>query len=275
LAFYLPLALGIDFFFIYMCLITFNWLDHPTYKLALVANRDEFYDRKSASLHLWDSGIYAGRDLEGGGTWMGFHPGGKFAALTNYRGFTDSPPHPTSRGMLVKDFLENEEEPVEYLSRIKEIWDQYQGFNLLVAQGDEMYYLSNLLNTIQKVSPGLHGISNSFLDTPWPKVVSAKDELSKVLKNKESKVEDLMKLLQSRAYPPEEFLPQTGIPLEMEMKLSAQFIKIGKEYGTVNTSGLLWRHDGKIDFMENRTHPRVCTQIRSRMQQDEVKSSDF
>lgn len=242
-----------------MCLISFNWLDHPTYKLALVANRDEFYERKSASLHLWESGIYAGKDLEGGGTWMGFHPSGKFAALTNFRGFTDAPSHPISRGKLVKDFLENDEQPFEYLSKIKEISDQYQGFNLLVAQGDEMGYLSNHLSSILKVSPGLHGISNSFLNTPWPKVVSAKNELAILLESKEVNEADLMNLLQSRAYPPNEFLPQTGIPLEMEKKLSAQFIKIGEEYGTVNTSGLLWRHDGNIVFLENRTYAKLSS----------------
>lgn len=258
-----------------MCLISFNWLDHPTYKLALVANRDEFYDRKSVSLHLWDSGIYAGKDLEGGGTWMGIHPGGKFAALTNFRGNADSPSNPISRGMLVKDFLENEEGPFEYLSGIQKMSKHYQGFNLLVAQGDEMAYFSNQLKSIQKVSPGLHGISNAFLDTPWPKVVSAKDELSILLGNEEVKVEDLMNILQSRTYPLDEFLPQTGIPLEMERKLSAQFIKIGEEYGTVNTSGLLWRHDGKIDFMENRTHPKVSTQISCKIQEVEAKANKF
>ena len=258
-----------------MCLISFNWLDHPTYKLALVANRDEFYDRKSASLHLWGSGIYAGKDLEGGGTWMGFHPGGKFAALTNYRGISDHPSHPISRGMLVKDFLENEEEPFEYLESIQEVSKHYQGFNLLVAQGDEMAYLSNHLQSIQKVSPGLHGLSNSFLDTPWPKVVSAKKELSKLLENRVVKKGDLMNLLQSRTYSPNEFLPQTGISLEMERNLSAQFIKIGEEYGTVNTTGLLWRHDGKIDLMENRTHPKLSTRINCKIQEVETKVNKF
>src|SRR5690606_13732293 len=116
---------------------------------------------------------YAGKDLEGGGTWMGFHPVGKFAALTNYRGNGNFPSSPISRGMLVKAFLENEEEPFEYLSKIQRMSKQYQGFNLLVAQGDEMAYFSNHLKSIQKVSPGLHGISNAFLDTPWPKVDSA------------------------------------------------------------------------------------------------------
>lgn len=258
-----------------MCLISFNWLDHPTYKLVLVANRDEFYNRKSISLHLWDSGIYAGKDLEGGGTWMGFHPNGKFAALTNYRGLSERPAHPISRGMLVKNFLENEEEPLEYLGKIKEMSENYQGFNLLVAQDDEMAYFSNHLPSIQNVSPGLHGLSNSFLDTPWPKLVSAKDELSVLLENPEIKKSDLMIMLQSRAFPPDEHLPQTGIPMELERNLSAQFIEIGEEYGTVNTSGLLWRHDGNIDFWEKQTHSNVLTHICCSSQEVGTKANNL
>src|SRR5690606_1814904 len=139
----------------------------------LVANRDEFFERESGSLQLWPKGFYAGKDLQRGGTWMGFHPKGKFAALTNYRTGKNSGKPLLTRGNLVRQFLENEEGPFEYLHRIEGEKGQYQGFNLLVADGEEMGYLSNYFPDIVKVSPGVHGISNALLDTPWPKVISA------------------------------------------------------------------------------------------------------
>lgn len=237
-----------------MCLISFNWLDHPVYKLILVANRDEFYKRTTSSLHLWPTGFYAGKDERGGGTWLGIHPNGKFAALTNYRS-----PHvlknPITRGELVKDFLENEEEPFEYLSRIQEKMHRYNGFNLLVAKDEEMGYLCNHRQGMETVSPGLHGISNAFLDTPWPKVEMAKTGVKELLSDDEINVDDLMDLLQSRAYAPDELLPKTGISYEMEKILSAQFIKKEDEFGTVNTSVVLWKHDGNVIIKERHTMP--------------------
>src|SRR5690606_38255319 len=138
-----------------MCLISFNWKDHPIYQLILVGNRDEFYTRPTSSLHLWESGFYAGKDLKGGGTWMGFHPKGKFAALTNYRGVSPSIVNPVTRGHLAQDFLENNQDPVGYLKSIQKKMALYEGFNLLVAEGDQMAYLSNHRQEIEIVSPGI------------------------------------------------------------------------------------------------------------------------
>jgi uncharacterized protein with NRDE domain len=235
-----------------MCLLSFNWLDHSIYKLILVANRDEFFDRPSSSLHVWPTGIYAGKDIKGRGTWMGMHPKGKFAALTNYRGPSIGKENPISRGKLVKDFLENQEGPFEYLSRVQEKMHEYYGFNLLVANGEEMGYLSNFRQGMEKVNPGLHGISNAFLDTSWPKVEMAKSGLKELISRDEINLDTLLELLQSRSYAPDESLPQTGISYEMEKALSAQFINKEK-YGTVNISVILWKHDGNVVIKERRT----------------------
>lgn len=243
-----------------MCLISFNWLNHPVYKLILVANRDEFFDRPSSSLHLWPTGFYAGMDLRGGGTWMGIHPKGRFAALTNYRDPNIVKENPISRGKLVKEFLENEEEPFDYLHRIQEKMHRYNGFNLLVASGEKMGYLSNYRKGMEKVNPGLHGISNAYLDTPWPKVEMAKAGLKDLISKDEINVDALMDLLQSRSYAPDELLPKTGVSFEMERILSAQFIRKEDEYGTVNTSVILWKHDGRVIIKEKRIMPMVEVQ---------------
>ena len=244
-----------------MCLIAFNWMDHPVYRLILVGNRDEFFDRPTASLHLWPEGFYAGKDLKGGGTWTGFHPNGRFAALTNYRAVGKPKLHPISRGHLVKDFLESHQKPLEYLYQIQEQMHRYEGFNLLVAEGEQMAYLSNFREEAEVVEGGIHGISNAFLNTPWPKVAEAKQQLHKAIIQDTLDDRNLLRLLQSKSYAPEKDLPQTGVAREMERVLSAQFIQMGQDYGTVNTTAILWKHNGEVVIRERRTHPQQETVV--------------
>lgn len=248
-----------------MCLITFNWLNHPEYRLLLVANRDEFFERPSSSLHLWEEGFYAGRDLRGGGTWMGVHPNGRFAALTNYRDLSRLHENPITRGNLVKGFLENDETPLAYLSHIRETRDQYDGFNLLVADGAKMAYFGNYGHGIEEVQPGIHGISNALLDTPWPKVEKAKAALTALIEDGNISPDALVGLLQSESYAPDHLLPKTGVPLEVERQLSAQRIRMGDEYGTVNTTAVLWKHNGDIVVKEKRHDQPDVTEKNFRM----------
>ncbi|WP_424200691.1 NRDE family protein, partial [Trichococcus sp.] len=56
-----------------MCLISMQLSQHASYKLMLVANRDEQYDRPSLPAHFWldHPNILAGKDLSAHGTWLG------------------------------------------------------------------------------------------------------------------------------------------------------------------------------------------------------------
>ena len=183
---------------------------------------------------------------------MGVHPKGRFAALTNYRDLSRLHENPITRGNLVRGFLESEEAPLAYLSRIRETGDQYDGFNLLVADGENMAYFGNFSDGIKEVLPGIHGISNALLDTPWPKVDKAKASLTALIKDGNISPDVLIGLLQSESYAPDHLLPQTGVPLEMERQLSAQRIRMGDEYGTVNTTAVLWKHNGDFVVKEQR-----------------------
>jgi len=238
-----------------MCLLTFSWNQHPEYKLILVANRDEYFNRPTKGFHQWENGIFAGKDLKGGGTWLGFHPSGKFAAITNYRDPKNDNPLSRTRGELVTGFLNGDQSPQNYLAQIEKTQKDYNGFNLLVAENEDLMVLSNHGGGIQQVSPGIHGLSNAFLDTPWPKVEVSKAELKDLMAKKTPDLEDLLKLLQSREKAPIELLPNTGIPVEMEKNISAQFIRLEDFYGTVNTTALCWGHDGKVSIREVRTIP--------------------
>ncbi|MCH7408754.1 NRDE family protein [Belliella sp. DSM 111904] len=233
-----------------MCLITFNWKNHPKYKLILVANRDEFFQRPSAPLHKWESGFYAGKDLKAGGTWMGVHPNGRFAALTNYRDLKNLKKNPKTRGNLVKDFLEGGSSPFDFLKRVALEKDDYEGFNLLVGEGDSVFYFSNYKEGIEEIEPGTYGLSNALLDTPWTKLTLAKSKLRQSIANDMLDPVQLMQVVHSKKMDPEELLPDTGATLYQEKHLSAQFIKIDDYYGTVNTTVLLWGNDGKIEVFE-------------------------
>lgn len=239
-----------------MCLIAFNWLNHPVYKMILVANRDEYYQRPSSPLHLWEEGLYAGRDLKGGGTWMGMHYSGRFAALTNYRDISKEKERPSSRGELVVDFLTGEMSPLEYLAGLQQRKNEYNGFSLLVSDGIKMCYLSNYQEDIQEVGQGTHGLSNALLDTPWPKVESAKNDLSTYLNDTQTpEIGSLVRLLQSGMTSPIEMLPGTGLIPVLEKSVSAQFITVGDYYGTVNTTAVLWKHTGEVQIKEVRFLP--------------------
>lgn len=221
----------------------------------MVANRDEYFNRPTKGLHQWDNGIYAGKDLKGGGTWMGFHTNGKFAALTNYRDPQNDKPLSKTRGELVTDFLNGSQSPKDYLRQIEKSQQNYNGFNLLVAEKEELMVFSNYGGGIQEVTPGIHGLSNAFLNTPWPKVEAAKADLKNLLEQKTPSLEDLLKLLQSKEKAPVELLPNTGIPIELEQTISSQFIRVEDYYGTVNTTALCWDYEGRVSIKEVRTIP--------------------
>ncbi|MCL6260651.1 NRDE family protein [Aquiflexum sp. TKW24L] len=235
-----------------MCLLAFNWNNHPEYKFILVANRDEFFERPTASIHLWEQGFYAGKDLKAGGTWLGLHPNGRFATLTNHRDLKNLKPDAKSRGNLVKDFLEGNMVPLEYLQEIEKEKDQYDGFNLLVGSGDELFYLSNKKEGIFKLENGLYGLSNALLETPWAKLVKAKEKLHTKIDRNEIDPDGLREVLLSREIEPDRFLPVTGATLEQERLLSSQFINVGNYYGTINTTVLLWKHSGEVEIKEVR-----------------------
>src|SRR6188474_3860848 len=102
-----------------MCLIVLAWRVHAELPLIVAANRDEFHARPAAPAAFWEDqpGILAGRDLEARGTWMGISRGGKFAAVTNYRGGTE-PRAAQSRGSLVSAFLANGQPPAHYIGEV-------------------------------------------------------------------------------------------------------------------------------------------------------------
>lgn len=232
-----------------MCLVAISWKTNPEFPLLISANRDEFFDRPTAPLHQWDNGIFAGKDLKGNGTWMGFNPDGRWALVTNFRDFNKKQKGIISRGKLVLDFLTSTISPFDYLGRLVATRDLFDGYNLLVSDGDRLYYYSNYGNDPIEIPPGIHGLSNGLINEPWPKTELAKTQLEGLGQSGISP-DQLIQILKSTETYPLEKLPKTGVSPEMEIKLSAQLIRMEPNYGTVSAAGVLRGNTGFTQFKE-------------------------
>ena len=144
-----------------MCLILVAWKVHAGFPLVVAANRDEFHGRPAARAAFWDDKpeVLAGRDLQARGTWMGVSRGGRFAAVTNYRGGTE-PGAEVSRGALVTRYLDGIGVP-----ELAERKSAYSGFNLLASDGGELWWLSNRDGGPRRLEPGWYGLGNQLLDS--------------------------------------------------------------------------------------------------------------
>lgn len=244
-----------------MCLILFAWLTHPRYRLVVAANRDEFYTRATDPLAWWDESerrIAAGRDRAAGGTWMGVSADARFAALTNVRQGSQTgvtPPGLRSRGELAVRFLSADQPAPAAAATIHDNGGEYQGFNLLIADAEQMWWTSNRSAAApHEISPGLHGISNAALDTPWPKVTGGLADFGGVCRDDDGSpavTERYFAILADTARAPWKQLPHTGVPRLSERRLSARFVDMG-DYGTRASTVLRVAYDGSFDVAERR-----------------------
>ena len=243
-----------------MCLITFAYRAHADYNLILVANRDEGYARPTRVATPWaqDSDLIAGQDLKQGGTWLGIHRQGRLSAVTNYRDgrATAARPGLRSRGHLTRDFLLSDRTAAECSQHCVREGAAYGGFNLLLGDSEGLYYLSNQGRGPERLGPGIYGLSNALLDTPWPKVRQARDGLSAALCSRQLTAANpaqlarrLIEVLAPRDQAPDAALPQTGISPELERRLSPCFIQL-EHYGTRATTVILQDNRGNTLFHE-------------------------
>ena len=241
-----------------MCLILFAYRIHPEYPLVLAANRDEFYERPTAPASFWKEypHILGGRDLRGGGTWLGISKSGKFAAITNYRDprlYKDDAP---SRGSLVKNFLTERTSAERYLRKVQRADESYNGFNLMLGQIPDLYHYSNITHDIARVKPGIHGLSNHLLDTPWPKVERGKRLFTDVITATiDLSPKPILEILTDTLHPSDDRLPDTGIDIGWERMLSPLFIS-SPLYGTCSSTVLLVDNDHNVTFAEKVTAPQ-------------------
>jgi uncharacterized protein with NRDE domain len=241
-----------------MCLLVLAWRVHPRYRLVVAANRDEFHERPAAALARWPppTDILAGRDLRAGGTWLGLDRRRRFGVVTNFRELQRPQPGAPSRGELIPRFLAATQAPGEFFASLQAQAASYSGFNLLLADQDSLCYGSNRATPFARtLPPGVYGLSNEFLDTPWPKLERVRAQFRNWLSEDASGTDGLMALLNDRTRVADDrLLPQTGITREWERILSAPFVQ-HPDYGTRSSTVLLLQADGELQLTERRFDP--------------------
>jgi uncharacterized protein with NRDE domain len=239
-----------------MCLLVLAWQAHPRYRLVVAANRDEFHERPTAPMAKWPppESILAGRDLRAQGTWLALDRRRHFGVITNFRELQRPRPDAPSRGALIPRYLQGEESAAAYLDRLEPEAPRYSGFNLLLTDGDSLWYASNRAERFARpLPPGVYGLSNQFLDTPWPKLRRVRRRFEGWLSDPaNASAPGLFALLDDRVTATaDEELPQTGVPPEWERVLSAPFV-LNPDYGTRCSTVLLLEPSGAAYLAERR-----------------------
>lgn len=242
-----------------MCLLVIAWKTHPRYRLILAGNRDEFHERPAAALGWWqdDARILAPRDLKANGTWLGVARSGRFGVVTNFRDLQAPAEFAPSRGTLVRRFLTGATSPKEFLDDLRGAAPRYSGFNLLVGGPRALYYFANRGqgNAREAVpvslKPGVYGVANHLLDTPWPKLQRTRARFAELLKQPEPGVDALFQMLADRTRANDDELPNTGLPLEWERAVSSPFV-VNERYGTRSSYVLLVERNGRTLLHERR-----------------------
>lgn len=187
-----------------MCVAAFAWQAHPRWRIVAIGNRDEFHARPAAPLARWEQGILAGRDLKSGGTWLGASEAGRFALVTNLRGYGLPEADKASRGALVTDLLAG---TGRYGDLAAAALDDFNPFNLILADAAKASFLSNRPSEIRTaLAHGIYGLSNGALDEPWPKTLQLKAALLDWL---QGPAEDFAQLFAALA---EDRLSDAGLP---------------------------------------------------------------
>ena len=258
-----------------MCLLVVAWQAHPRYRLVVAANRDEFHERPTAPMAKWPApnDILAGRDLRANGTWLALDRHRRFGVVTNFRDLQKTQPGAPSRGTLIPSYLGGSAGAGEFLAVLEPSADTYTGFNLLLADTDALWYACNRVDRASRdpqeapagetqvrwvggfrrsLPPGVYGLSNQFLDTPWPKLRRVRRRFETWLSQPTAPSEELFSMLDDRTtVDAEEELPQTGLSAEWERILSAPFV-LHPDYGTRCSTLLLLEPSGAFVLIERR-----------------------
>lgn len=241
-----------------MCILFIAVEQHPDYPLIVAANRDEFHRRPTAQSKFWDDypNLLGGRDLEAGGTWMGITKNGRLAALTNVRDPLNVMDKAISRGHLVTQFLVNQDTQAEYLAKLRTSQHEYNGYNLIYGKWNDLWVYNNHADKLTKLTPGVYGLSNAELNSPWPKINQGVSKLKQHCQQATiPNTDKLFEILLDQTQAKDELLPKTGVSLQWERKLSSIFIQ-SQDYGTRSATLLLVNKNKHVTWLEHSFDPQ-------------------
>ncbi len=241
-----------------MCVILLAINANPHYPFVLAANRDEYYNRATAPAQFWqaDKHIIAGRDLVAGGTWLGIRADGKFAAVTNH--YTPAPNNPQlrSRGELVCTYLQSRHTALAFSRILEKVGGRYNGFGMVFGHFSQIRYQTNMGDYQADIRRGIHGLSNHFLNSPWPRVEKGKRRLrEQVVGRKHLDLDPLFAILQDQDAPAhrdrqsEQRAPQPPDPSQNPIFIRAQ------DFGTRSSTVITVHQSGQICFEERQFSP--------------------
>jgi len=239
-----------------MCLASIALNAHPTFRLIIASNRDEFYARPSAAAAKWQhrAGVRGGRDFEGGGSWFAADQSGRFALVTNIRQVPMREGH--SRGGLVAHFFDGDASAITYVEAITARAHEFRSFNLLVGDSNAVCFLHSGGGPVVILANGIYALSNANLDTPWPKTEALSKALCDFSRSGAECVDPLWTALADRRQAADDLLPTTGVALDIERSLSAAFI-VGERYGTRASTIMTIDQKGRCQLVERRFGPNA------------------
>ena len=240
-----------------MCLLVAAWRVHPRYRLVVAANRDEFHARPAEPLHAWNAPapLLAGRDIQAGGTWLGVDAARRFGVITNYREMAPPRRSAPSRGRLIVDYLAGRASAWDFANSIEMDAMSYAGFSLLLADQRELIYACNRVDQFaQRLPPGVYGLSNHLLDTPWPKLLRVRAALESWIQTGVDELGPLWAALADRGVPNDD----AGTP-EMTQGLDPAWVRVlappfvtHPDYGTRCSTLSLIADSGAMEVHERR-----------------------
>jgi uncharacterized protein with NRDE domain len=235
-----------------MCVLALAWDAHPQWRLVVAGNRDELHARPAAPLRRWpapDDGLLAGQDLQSGGTWLGVSEQGRFAVVTNLRGFGPPEAGRPSRGLLLRDMLSDRG---RYADPTDADLADFNPLNLITVLDGEAAFRTNKPAPQRRVlAPGLYGLSNGALDEPWPKTLRLKAILAHWIGAGATRPEALLDGLREDVLPVAGDPPAAPSDAPQEPRSSAIFIR-NPIYGTRCSTVVAVDHAGRGLIVERR-----------------------
>ena len=238
-----------------MCLLSVAWQSSAELPFVFAGNRDEYHARSSAAADWWDNqpAILGGRDLVAGGSWLGVNKSGRVAVVTNRPDLPAPEQDALSRGELVSGWLASPG-ATNIIPQLPEHHQRYGGFSLLLGQVNpqlplQMEQLSggNGMPMLQRqaVQSGISGLSNTAIESPWPKLSWLNSELEQLVVAGEVTTEQLFALLRRETPVSDGHAGWVA---------TRPFIK-GSDYGTRCSTVIIVDQHGLCRFIERRFGP--------------------